>query len=105
MYEIDPVYTAKPEDRTVFTIKFNYKKPNESVSRNLSLNVLDDYRSFANSSNSMRFAGSLAAYAMELRQSPYRGNASRDQIRSWASGALDFDPNGYRARHMQLLAK
>lgn len=105
IYEIKPVANANHLVNPTFNIDFRFKRPSETVSNLLSLDIYDQGNSFAQSSENMRFAASLVALGMHLRNSPYKGTVILDGIRSWASGATSFDPNGYRAKHLGLLSR
>ena len=42
---------------------------------------------------------------MLLRESPYRGNLSWQQVQSLAEGAVGGDPEGYRKQALALIAE
>jgi Ca-activated chloride channel homolog len=103
LYEIKPKPNPNFKLYPSFTINFRYKKPAETTSTGLTLDIYDAGNAFAQASENMRFAASLAALGLYLRNSAYKGTVSLTDIRTWAAGANSFDPNGYRARHLQLL--
>jgi len=103
LYEIKPKQNINYKLSPSFTIDFRYKKPADANSSALTLQVYDEGKSFIEASENMRFASSLAALGLYLRNSNYKGDVSLDKIRSWAGGAVSFDPHGYRAKHLQLL--
>ncbi len=105
IYEIKPRQPVQFKTVPSFSIQFRYKKPGESSSTPLELEVLDNGNDFSRASENMRFAASLAALGMYLRNSAYKGNISLPQIKEWAGSARSFDPGNYRARHMELLNK
>lgn len=105
LYEIKPKYHVDFKRFPSFTIQFRYKEPNGNGSQPLSLDIFDTGHSFEAAGEDMRFAASLAALGLYLRGSDYKGNTTINQIREWGVNAKSFDPNGYRARHMQLLEK
>ena len=105
IYEIKPKSGVNFKSVPTFTIHFRYKKPAESTSIPLDLDIYDAGHDFESSSENMRFAASAAALGLYLRNSAYKGNTTLPQIKSWAAGAVSFDPNGYRAKHIQLLEK
>jgi Ca-activated chloride channel family protein len=109
---ITAIYEIKPKNSGInsrsvptFTIHFRYKKPAESASIPLDLDIYDAGHDFASSSENMRFAASVAAFGLYLRNSAYKGTVTLDQIKNWSAGAVSFDPNGYRAKHLSLLEK
>ncbi len=75
------------------------------MSNPLSLEIYDEGKSFEAATENMRFASSLAALGLYLRNSEYKGTVSLNNIKTWAGDAKTFDPNGYRARHIELLNK
>lgn len=48
------------------------------------------------------FAASVAEFGMLLRDSPYRGSSSWDDLIARARASLSFDPEGYRAEFVRL---
>jgi len=49
------------------------------------------------------FAASVAEFGMLLRDSPYKGASSWDDLIARARGSLSFDPEGYRAEFVRLV--
>ena len=105
IYEIKPVSNANYHVVPTFIINFRYKKPNETISNALSLDVYDAGNNFIQASENMRFSASCVALGMYIRNSPYKGTITLNTIKQWTSNAISFDPNGYRAKHVQLLSK
>lgn len=105
IYEIKPKTGINFKSVPTFTIHFRYKKPDESTSIPLELDIYDAGHDFESSSENMRFAASAAALGLYLRKSSYKGSMTLPQIKNWTAGAVSFDPNGYRAKHVQLLYK
>ncbi len=105
LYQIKPKQNINYKVHPTFAINFRYKKPAESVSNALTLDIYDEGKPFEGATENMRFASSLAALGLYLRSSDYRGTVSLDNIKTWAGNAKTFDPNGYRARHIELLDK
>jgi Ca-activated chloride channel family protein len=103
IYEIKPKANPDFKSSPSFAINFRYKLPAGSASYPLSLDIYDQGHSFDQASENMRFAASLASLGLYLRNSDYKGTTNISEIRTWASGAMSFDPHGYRARHLQLL--
>jgi len=48
------------------------------------------------------FAASVAEFGMLLRDSPYKGSSSWDDLIARARASLSFDPEGYRAEFVRL---
>lgn len=109
---ITAIYEVKPKagneafkTNPAFAISFRYKKNANESSIPLSLDVYDKGVSFGNASEDMRFAASMAALGMYIRNSAYKGTVNLEAIKQWASAAVSFDPNGYRAKHLGFLNK
>ena len=123
LYEIIPVGTKsdfysvddlkyQPEKNAVIqnnnsqewlTLKLRYKKPDENTS-NLMVHTLTDKKiKIANTSEDFRWAASVAAFGMLLRESPYVDNWSYEQVARLAEGARGDDGQGYRSEFINLL--
>jgi len=105
IYEIKPKQGINLKGTAPFLIDVRYKKPGSDISIPISMNIYDSDINFDSSSESMRFASSLAALGLYLRNSAYKGSITLPDIKKWASAAKTFDPNGYRSRHVELLQK
>jgi Ca-activated chloride channel family protein len=76
-------------------VKLRYKLPDAKTSRWLD-HVIPASRASSGSTD-LRFAASVAAFGMILRDSEYRGSATPDSVIEMARGALGRDEGGYRA--------
>ena len=85
----------------LLTVRLRYKQPDGSVSKLLTSAVAD--RNAAPASEDMRFATSVAAFAMLLRNSENKGTASFDQVIEMARGARGADPEGYRGEFIGMV--
>jgi Ca-activated chloride channel family protein len=85
----------------LMTVRVRYKDPQGSTSRLLESPVRD--RSDGAASEDMRFASAVAAFALLLRDSEHRGQASYDQVLTLARGARGDDPQGYRGEFLGLV--
>jgi len=103
IYEIKPRHNPNFKTIPSFTINFRYKFPTGAESQPMSLDIFDNGKTFTGASENLRFAASLAAMGMYLRDSRYKGNVTLDQIQQWSQSAKTFDPNGYRQKHLSLL--
>lgn len=84
-------------------VKLRYKRPGESQSRLLSHAVTA--RAESRGSDDLRFAASVAAFGMLLRDSEYQGNTSAAQVLEQARAALGNDVGGYRADFVRLVER
>lgn len=80
----------------VMTIKFRYKAPTQSRSQLLQAVVNDASKSLNETSTDFRWAASVAAFGMRLRNSEYVQNFSYDEIIQLAESAKGADEFGYR---------
>lgn len=101
LYEIIPA--SKARNQSIMDIKFRYKHPEADNSLLLQKNTIDAGKNWANASNNLRFAASVASFGMTLRDSKFKGNTSFDKIKSWATAAKGTDLDGYRAEFIQLI--
>jgi Ca-activated chloride channel homolog len=85
----------------LLTVRLRYKDPQGSTSRLLETAVAD--RSRGSASEDMRFASAVAEFALLLRDSEHRGNASYAQVLTLARGARGADEQGYRGEFIGLV--
>jgi Ca-activated chloride channel family protein len=88
-----------------FTIEFRYKDPTSDVSQLMTLDIPDQNASFDQASEHMRFAAGVASFGLLMRDSEYKGQTSYEQIYNWCSGAMTYDPGGYRQELLELIEK
>ena len=107
---VDPLKYQKPVETTraassdeVGTVKIRYKEPEGDKSSLMEFAVRDSGRKFEKASGDFKFAASVAAFGMVLRDSPYKGSATLDNALSWAKDGKGDDPHGYRAEYIRLL--
>lgn len=90
------------EGGTLGKFDFRYKDSlgEESIPLGINLPAVS-----AESSENFRFASALAAWGLTLRDSKYKGNASRALALELANSSLGYDPHGYREEFVSLLGK
>jgi Ca-activated chloride channel homolog len=90
----------------LLTIKVRYKAPAGTTSKLLSRTVTTSsaHEALATTSNDYRWATAIAGLGMLLRDSPYRGNLSWQQVQSLAEGAVGRDAEGYRKQALAMIA-
>jgi Ca-activated chloride channel family protein len=79
-----------------FTVKLRYKQPDGDKSRLLETGVVDAGRSFAEASDDLKFAATVAGFGMLLRDSPHKGSLTYAAVLEIAHPAATRDPGGYR---------
>ncbi len=107
---VDLKYQAAPPEPEVvvdspelLTVNLRYKLPDEDTGREFAVPFTDDERGFAESSEDMRWAASVASFGMVLRHSAHRGDTDLARIHAWASTAVGADPHGDRAEFLRLV--
>jgi Ca-activated chloride channel family protein len=84
----------------LLTVRLRYKDPRGSTSKLLETPVTDRARA---ASEDMRFASAVAEFAMLLRESEHRGQASWEQVLSLARAGRGEDEQGYRGEFIGLV--
>jgi Ca-activated chloride channel homolog len=84
-------------------IKLRYKKPDGDKSALIEHPLQDENIAFSSTSDNFRFAASVAAFGMLLRNSEYKGNADFSSVKQMAQSASGKDEEGYRKEFIQLV--
>jgi Ca-activated chloride channel family protein len=100
LYEIVPVEESGNGD--LMTVKLRYKEPEAATSQLLTATVKDQRGSWRGTSTDFRFAASVAAFGLILRDSPYKGDADFNLVLQLANGARGRDDNGYRREFVSM---
>ncbi len=85
------------------TVKIRYKEADGAVSKLIERPVPNIAAPLAASSNNFRFSAAVAEFAMMLRESPFKANASYNQVLSLARASVGKDVEGYRAEFIRLV--
>jgi len=51
----------------------------------------------------MRFAAAITCFGLQMKQSEYKGNASKSMVLDLGNNAISFDPYGFRAEFLRLV--
>ena len=92
------------DDELLF-VKLRYKQPEGDVSTLIEEPVRGSGTDFQELSEDTRWAAAVAAYAMVLRDSPYKGTATIHDVQRWALESVGDDRGGYRAQFVGLVGK
>lgn len=84
----------------LFTVKFRYKRPDESKSIEM-VHVQNTKTAVA--SADMNFASAVALFGMKLRNSKFDNNAKIDSVIELAENGRGEDKEGYRAEFIRLV--
>lgn len=108
-YKVDELKYQKAEvnkneaySHELLTVKFRYKKPGEMKSKLLVHPLADNQIALQNTSDNFRWAASVAAFGMLLRDSEYTHHYSYDKAIQLAEGARGRDLEGYRIEFINL---
>jgi Ca-activated chloride channel family protein len=86
-------------------VKLRWKEPEGRVSTPREFPFTDAGASFDAASDDFRFAASVAAFGMVLRDSKCAGSANLALVREIAAGALGADAGGWRAEFLSVVEK
>jgi Ca-activated chloride channel family protein len=102
VYELDLANSQQGE--TIANFDFRYKKPNETESRLLNHAIqLSAASSISQSGENMRFASAITCFGLLMKQSQYKGQASKAMALELGKNAVIFDPNGFRKEFLELV--
>ncbi len=102
LYEIVP---TQEKASNVFTMQVNYKLPNSESSNTFSFNLENNSTTFDESSENLRFATTVAAFALLMRKSQYIKNVTYDDVISWANKAKTYNPHYYKDGFIEVVKK
>ncbi|HEX4998048.1 MAG TPA: von Willebrand factor type A domain-containing protein [Terriglobia bacterium] len=89
----------------MLNLKIRYKEPEAATSKLIEFPLVDRGQAFAAASADFRFASAVAAFGMILRDSPYKGTATWELVRSIAENSRAGDRTGARDEFIQLVQK
>lgn len=103
MYEI--VLRNLNADEKIGVVNFDYTKSDDAsgLSRPLGHDIQAIPVDIKNASENTRFAASVTAFGLLLKNSKYKGTASKEMVLKLGQDAYNFDPNGYRREFMSLV--
>lgn len=104
LYEITPSLTASATDAAAI-VRLRYKQPTASTASELAYNVDARTNSFGQSSTNLRWAATVAEFAMLLRDSKHKGTADYEHCEKMAQQSAGRDPFGYRKEMIELIGK
>ena len=97
---------AKADARDEYAfLKIRYKLPQEDTSKLITMPVTreQDLDSISGVPGDMQFAAAVAAFGQVLRNDPFTGDFSYDDILKLAEPARGRDPFGYRSEFLNLV--
>lgn len=108
--DVDPLKYQDKKNQGVYddelvTIKFRYKAPENNKSKLIVHAVKNGATPLENVSPNLRFAASVAGFAMLLRDSEFKGNATFSSVLQMANQSLGNDKEGYRKEFISLVKR
>lgn len=103
-YQKKPAY--QPIDKykdELLLIKLRYKLPKSEKGRLIKIPIKN--KLVEKASPSFKLAAAVAMWGMLLRDSPYKNQATFDQVLTLARSTLSSDKNGYRKAFLSLVEK
>ena len=94
---------VKGNAEDLLTVKFRYKKPDGDKSKLITKVVKDEDIQLKNASVDLKFSAALAMFGMQLRESEYAKNISKENIIELAQAGKGKDEQGYRAEFIRLV--
>jgi Ca-activated chloride channel family protein len=91
--------------KELLTLKLRFKQPDGDVSKKIEYPLSEKGSQFRAASADFRFAASVAAFGMILRNSPYRGAINMSGVGEIAATSLGDDARGYRAEFLDLVRR
>lgn len=101
--EENKVKTSNPRSNELMVLKLRYKPINSEESKSIETVVLNEAIELDKTSDNFRFASSVAAFGMLLRQSQYIGDFTYDDDKTLAQNAKAKDDEGYRAECIKMI--
>jgi Ca-activated chloride channel homolog len=96
----EPDQSLNAED--ALRINCRYKLPNAQESSAFSLDLLAQSTDFEDASENMRFATSVAAAGLLLKESQNKGDLTWKQVIKWTEAAMGFDPGQWRKEFLEM---
>jgi Ca-activated chloride channel family protein len=104
-YQQQNTEPAAYQSDELMLVKLRYKPPTGDTSQLISKALVNNNTPFDKASNNFKFAAAVAEFGMLLRESPYKGNATFEQVLNLAKQAKSTDLEGYRTEFIQLVEK
>ncbi len=96
LYEIIPAAESRAKNLPSFTVDCRYKLPDEEQSQLISFGITDEYASFQEASENMRFTATVAGFGMLLWDSKFKEDLAYGDLLNWLQNARTYNPHGYR---------
>jgi Ca-activated chloride channel family protein len=105
-YGPPPASDWQSSNNELLTVKIRYKLPHETESKLLEFPVTASSVKLAGKETiDFRFAASVAAFGMLLRNSPYKGTATYSSVIEMAQNSIGQDKYSYRGNLVEMVEK
>ena len=95
---------VKPNSKgELFTVKLRYKEPDGEISKLIEKAVSFEDKKIKSTSDDFNFVSSLALFGMQLRDSPFKNDASLALTLDLAEKGRGDDKEGFRAEFIRLV--
>ena len=95
---------VKPNSKgELFTVKLRYKEPDGEISKLIEKAVSFEDKKIKSTSDDFNFVASLALFGMQLRDSPFKNDASLALTLDLAEKGRGDDKEGFRAEFIRLV--
>jgi Ca-activated chloride channel family protein len=99
----DPAAGAEAKRAPGYLTPAESRDPVPEESRKLEFVLRDTGAHFDEASPDFKFAAAVAAYGMVLRDSPYKGSATLENVLEWGRAGVGSDAGGYRSEFLGLV--
>jgi Ca-activated chloride channel homolog len=104
-YQHKVQFSKHAESGEMLTLKLRYQQPEGNTSTLLEFPVVDAGKELSETDSDFKFAASVAAFGMLLRDSPHKGNVSLASVAQLAREGAKGDTTGYRLEFIELVAR
>ena len=102
-YQQQNKLSDKAQTGELLTLKLRYKQPEAKESKLLEYPVKDSGHRYGQATRDFKFAASVAAFGMLLRDSPHKGTATMAGALELAQEGQGSDEKGYRQEFVSLI--
>jgi Ca-activated chloride channel homolog len=102
-YQQVTIRPSASHSRELLSVRLRYKEPTGTRSRLLAVPLVDDLNEHP--SADLRFASAVAAFALVLRNSDFKGSANYEMVMALARDAQGADPDGYRGEFISMVER
>lgn len=95
--------TAQASSEEWMTVAVRFKRPDADKSRLIEVPMRGTPNPVDKASDDLRFAAAVAAYGMQLRDSPHKGDTGFGMIKRLAKGSVGRDAKGYRKEFIRMV--